>query len=76
MATALVEPTGVAQDLDTLATALAAEANISAATEDVDVPEVMLGRKAVRVTGTAEVDITNAITAVGNCQVLEGTSIV
>lgn len=76
MATVLVTPTTVAQDLDTLATALAAEANISAATEDIDVPEGMNGRKAVRVTGTASVDITNAIAAVGNVEILEGSAIV
>lgn len=76
MATVLVTPINVAQDLDALATALDAELNISAAVEDIDVPEAMLGRKAVRVTGTAGVDITNAITAVGNCEILEGSAIV
>lgn len=76
MAVGYVEPIGVAADLDVLAADLAGEANISAAVEVVDVPEVMDGRKSVKVTGTAGVDITNAITAVGNCQVKAGTVIV
>lgn len=63
MATVLVTPINVAQDLDTLATALGAKPAISAAVEDIDVPEVMRGRKAVRVTGTAAKDINAAVSA-------------
>ncbi len=76
MAIGYVEPLGVAADLDALAVLLEAEVNISDATEVVDVPEVLDGRKSIKVTGTAGVDITNAITAVGNCQLKAGTVIV
>ncbi len=63
MAVGYVVPNGKAQDIDTLATALAAEVNISAAVQVRDVPEVDNNVEAVKVTGTAEVDITNAIAA-------------
>lgn len=61
MPTALVTPVGVAQNLDTLAAALDAKANITAAVEDADIPIAIMGRKAVRVTGTATKDINAAV---------------
>ena len=75
MATARVEPTGMAQDLATLATALDGETNISAAVVVPSAGQVDVGRHHVLVTGTAGSDITNAISAVGDCQLLGGTAI-
>lgn len=61
MAVGYATPHGVAGDLDTLATSIAAKPNISAAVEVVDVPEAMMGRKAIKVTGTAVNDILAAV---------------
>lgn len=61
MAVGYATPHGVAGDLDTLATSIAAKPNISAAVEVVDVPEAMQGRKAIKVTGTAVNDILVAV---------------
>lgn len=61
MAVGYATPNGVAGDLDSLATLIAAKPNISAAVEVVDVPEAMNGRKAIKVTGTAVNDILTAV---------------
>lgn len=61
MAVGYATPHGVAGDLDTLATSIAAKPNISAAVEVVDVPEVMRGRKAIKVTGTDANDVRAAV---------------
>lgn len=76
MATAKVVPANVAQNLSTLATALDAELNISAAVVVPSLGNVDEKRAHVLVTGTAAIDITNAITAVGDCELLGGTSVV
>lgn len=75
---ARIEPTVVAQDLATLATALDAETNITAATVVPSGTEVSVLRRHVLVASTgvdeaaASTAITNAITAVGNCALLAG----
>lgn len=71
MATGYVVPSNSAQDLATLAAALDAQLNITAAA--VDPGSTKVAR--VEVTGTAAVDITNAITAVGDCVLQPGTAI-
>lgn len=75
---ARVEPTTVAQDLDTLATALAGETGITSATVVPSATQVSVLRRHVLVASsgideaTASTNITNAITAVGNCALLAG----
>jgi len=71
MAVGYVTPLGLAQDIDALAVLLAAKPNISAAVEVIDVPDVMLGRMAVKVTGTAIADITNAVDGVAEVSTID-----
>lgn len=77
MAKAWVVPTTVAQDAATLAAALDARPNITSVAVEYGVGTEGEAFNAVRieVVGTASVDITNAITAVGNCALQPGTSI-
>lgn len=76
MAVGLVIPKNVAQNLSTLATALAGEVNISSAVVVPSQGEPDVKRHHVKVTGTAGADITNAIAAVGDCEIMPGTAIV
>lgn len=75
---ARIEPTGVAQDLATLAAALDAETDITSATVVPSATQVSVLRRHVLVASTgvdeaaASTAITNAITAVGNCALLAG----
>lgn len=73
MATAQVVPT-TAQDIQTLETALAAEANISATTINPD--DAVNGATNlthVFVTGVATTDIEAAVAAVGDCEIVGDT---
>lgn len=76
----IADADGPAQDLATLAAALDAELNITAVATEIGTtaadPGGVINEARLKVTGTAGVDITNAITAVGNCQLEPGTVIV
>lgn len=76
MATARIIPKNVAANLATLAAALDAQTNITAAAVVPSLGNVDVKRAHVFVTGAASVDITNAITAVTNCEIMPGTAIV
>lgn len=69
-----------ALDFGALITALEAELNISSAEQEIGIGASgeggVLNETRLRVTGTAGADITNAIAAVGNCQLEPGTVIV